>query len=257
MDAGDPKSLSQSSCEHETQGVMTDIGDIMQEILTEKKRQYSYGSYNKSNDTEQWIRITEGCPHNCAYCYEPQEIKVFDVPEIVRNKVKIMDMNILVPQKDPSKLLSLLPRTLKGRFVRYEFICGIDYRFLNQQIADQMKLKHFERVRIAWDWWYKDQLKIKDGLNLLYNAGYKPEDIIIFMICNWNIPYDECVKKTDLCKVWNVRIADCYYDNQTNIFKKFIPIGWTTKEAHSFRKSIRKHNQLVNFKCDPEIHKRR
>ena len=35
----------------------------------------------------------------------PQKIKVFDIPKIVRNKVKILDMNLLVPKKDPLKII--------------------------------------------------------------------------------------------------------------------------------------------------------
>lgn len=57
--------------------------------------EYCYGAYNKYDDKEQWIRITEGCPHNCPFCYEPKEIKVFGVPEIIRKDIKIMDMNLL------------------------------------------------------------------------------------------------------------------------------------------------------------------
>lgn len=225
----------------------------MQQRLIKKKVNYSYGPYNKSDKNQQWIRITEGCPHNHPYCYEPQEIKVFKMPEIIRNKVKIIDMNFLVPKKEPLILLQDLPDKLNGKIIEYEFTCGIDYRFLTLEIAKLMKHKRFKRMRIAWDWWYRDQLKIKDGLNILYKARYKPEDVLIFMIRNWNISYEENCKKVDLCKVWNVKVADCYYDNQTKIFKKFIPIGWTTEQAHTFRKMIRRHNQLVNFKCDPEI----
>ena len=74
------------------------------------------------------------------------------------------------------------------------------------------------------------------------------------MICNHpSISYDENCKKLDLCKIWNVKVADCYYDNQIEIFKKFIPIGWTTQQARDFRRSVRKHNRLVNWKIDPKI----
>ena len=38
---------------------------------------YNYGPYNKFNDVEQWVRISEGCPHNCPFCYEPKEYKIF------------------------------------------------------------------------------------------------------------------------------------------------------------------------------------
>lgn len=34
---------------------------------------YSRGSYNKMNDIEQWIRISEGCPNNCEFCRETRE----------------------------------------------------------------------------------------------------------------------------------------------------------------------------------------
>lgn len=226
-----------------------------QRLIETKNVNYSYGPYNKYNDTEQWVRITEGCPHNCPFCYEPQEIKVFDIPKIVRNIVKIMDMNFLVPKKKPLEILKFLPIRVNGKIVEYEFICGIDYRFLTSEIAKEMKKHHFKRLRIAWDWFLKDQYKIRDALKIFYDVGYKPKDIIVFMICNWHIFYEENCKKLDLCKVWNVKVADCYYDNQTRIFEKFLPIGWTTEQAHNFRREVRKHNQLVNFKIDPEEQK--
>ena len=226
----------------------------MQKRLGNPKLKYSYGSYNKYNDKEQWIRITEGCPHNCPYCYEPTEIKVFEVPEIIRNKVKIMDMNMLVPKKKPIQILKQLPIKLNGSgIVKYEFICGIDYRFITKEVSEELKKHHFERIRLAWDWTLKDQYKIKDALIILYKAGYKPENIIMFMICNWEIPYDICMKKLDLCKVWNVKVADCYYDNQIEIFKKFISIGWTTEQAYDFRRRVRTHNQMVMRKAYPEL----
>ena len=75
------------------------------------------------------------------------------------------------------------------------------------------------------------------------------------MICNHpSVSYDECMKKLDLCKVWNVKVADCYYDNQIEILKNpFIPIGWSTNEAYDFRRRVRIHNQIVNFKVYPDI----
>jgi len=227
---------------------------MTQERLLDKPTvNYSYGPYNKVGKKEQWIRLTEGCPHNCPYCYEPQEIKVFDIPQMKRKIVKIMDMNILVPSKEPLNILKSLPIKFGNEIIEYEFVCGIDHRFLTKEIAEQLKKHHVKRIRIAWDWWMRDQYKIKDALSILYSIGYKPVNIIIFFICNWNIPYSECCRKLDICKVWNVKCADCYYDNQIEINDKFISIGWTTKQALDFRSKVRKHNQLVNFKIDPEI----
>lgn len=229
---------------------------MIQESLSKPTVKYSYGPYNKikveNGIKKQWIRITEGCPHNCPWCYEPTEQKVFGIPEIECNDVGIMDMNLLC-KKEALQILKNLPVN-NGKKIEYEFLCGIDFRFLTKDIAEEMKKHHFKRVRLAWDRFYKDQLKIKDALKILYDVGYKPVDLILFMICNHElISYEENMKKLDLCKVWNVKVADCYYDNQINIFKKFVPIGWTTEQARDFRKRVRTHNRLVNFKMDPKI----
>ena len=171
---------------------------------------------------------------------------------IIEQYVDWVDMNMLC-KPQALDILRSLPIN-NGKKIEYEFICGIDYRFLTKEIAIEMRKHHFKRIRLAWDWFYKDQMKIRDSLKILYNVGYKPEDLILFMICNHpSISYNECLRKLDLCKVWNVKVADCYFDNQTKIFKKFIPIGWTTKQAKDFRLKVRKHNQLVLFKVDPQL----
>lgn len=224
----------------------------MQTMLEQTgKTKYSYGPYNKTNEKEQWIRITEGCPHNCPFCYETQEFKIFEVPEIVRNNVSIMDMNLLAKKEALGIIKDLGKKRVNGKVVYYHLVCGIDYRFLTQEIADALKENRFKKIRLAWDWFYKDQFKIKKAIDMLKAAGYKPNQIMIFMICNWKINYDDNCKKLDLCKVWNVQVADCWFDNQTS--PNMVPIHWTANEIKSFRRSCRKHNQLVNFKIDPEV----
>lgn len=222
---------------------------VTQTKLEKPKIQYSYGPYNKFNDEEQWIRITEGCPNNCPFCYEPQEIKVFDIPEIVRNKVKIMDMNLLC-KKESLKIINFLgTNKVNGKKVYYELICGIDHRFLTDTMAIALKKNHFQKIRLAWDWSYKEQYKIKQVIDKLAKAGYKRNDIMVFMICNWKIPFKENIKKLDLCKIWNVKVGDCYFDNQT--FPKVNPIHWRDHENLTFRRMVRRHNQLVVFGFDP------
>lgn len=212
---------------------------------------YSYGPYNQFNEKEQWIRLSQGCPNNCPYCYEPQKYETYKIPDIVRNKVKIMDMNLLCKPEALSFIETLGTLKVNDKVVRYELICGIDYRFLSQEIADALKKSRFIKPRIAWDWWYADQFRLKKGIGFLTKAGYRTKDIMIFMICNWKIPYEECCKKLDLCKVWNVLVSDCWYDNQKSPNIK--PIEWSAEEIRSFRKKCRKHNQLVNFQADPEV----
>lgn len=226
----------------------------MQSRLINKPKliNYSYGPYNAIKGSKQWIRLTEGCIWDCPWCYEPREFKIFDIPEIKTNDVGIIDMNFLC-KKEALNILRNLPVN-NGKKIEYEFVCGIDYRFLTKEIAVELKRHHFKRLRIAWDWFYKDQLKIKDALKILHDVGYKSKEIMIFMICNHpSISFDENCKKLFLCNVWNVLVADCYYDNQTKIHKKFIPIGWTTNEAYTFREMVRTHNRLVLFGMVPKI----
>ena len=229
----------------------TEKGAIERQTRLGKPRvNYSYGSYNKHNATEQWIRITEGCPHNCPYCYEPQEFKVFGIPEIVRNDVKIMDMNLLAKPEALDILKKLADIRVNGKRINYELVCGIDYRFLTSEIATALKNMRLKKIRMAWDWTIKDQYKLKDAITKLKKEGYKPKNIMIFMVCNWKIPFLECCRKLDVCKVWGVQVSDCYYDNQT--FPNVQPVHWSYNNCKEFRKKCRTHNQLVNFGVDPD-----
>ena len=215
------------------------------------RQSYSTGPYNKSDDTEQWIRISQGCPNHCPFCYEPPEMEWFGVPEIVRNEVHIMDMNLLAQPQGSEAIRQLGQIKVDNRVIHYTLVCGIDHRFLTPAIADSLKESRFYDIRLAWDWWYSDQFKIEKAIRILSNAGYPIEELTIFMICNWEIPFSECIRKLELCKYWGVKVADCYFDGQTS--PNIEPIGWTPFQIKSFRHLVRKHNQLVRFHIDPEL----
>lgn len=215
------------------------------------RQSYSVGPYNKSNDTEQWIRISQGCPNNCPFCYEPPKEEVFGIPFIIRNRVKIMDMNLLSKPQALDLIRILGQKRVERRVVQYELVCGIDYRYLTKEIAIALRESRFKNIRLAWDFGFGDQYKIKDAIELLKSVEYKPKTIMVFMICNWQIPFEECAKKAYLCAIWNVKISDCYFDGQTSPNIK--PIGWTIDEIKTFRKGVRKHNQMITFGIDPEV----
>lgn len=215
------------------------------------RQSYSVGPYNKSNDTEQWLRISQGCPNNCPFCYEPPKEEVFGIPFIIRNRVKIMDMNLLSKHQALQIIRELGQRRVDGRVVQYELVCGIDYRYLTVVIANALYESRFKNIRLAWDFGFGDQYKIKDAVEILNHAGYKPKTIMIFIICNWQITYEQCFRKLYLCAVWNVKVSDCYFDGQTS--PNIVPIGWSEYEIKTFRKQVRKHNQMVTFGIDPEV----
>ena len=215
---------------------------------------YARGEYNKFNDKEQWIRISEGCPNNCEFCRETKECgkqpTYLLIPEIVRNKVKIMDMNLIYKPKAKEIIKDLGSRKVNGRVVYYELICGIDWRFMNQELANTLHENRFINIRFAWDYGMNQQMKIKDCLNYLIRSGYKPNTLSCFMICDWKTSYYECFQKLDLLKVWNVKVNDCWYDNTTS--PNFQHNYWSEQECRIFRSRCRKHNQLVIFGIDPE-----
>lgn len=225
---------------------------MQQRLMQQQKVKYSYGPYNKIKGDRQRIRISEGCPHNCPFCYEPTEYKVFNVPELKRNIVEISDMNLLCKEEALIIITELGEKKANNKVIYYELICGIDYRFLTQEIADALKKSRFRKIRLAWDWTMKDQYKVKDAVDMLKKAGYISNRIMVFIICNWRIPYEQACRKLELLKVWNVQVADCYFDNQT--FKGgVIPLHWRDAQNKDFRKRSRRHNQLVNFGIDPDV----
>jgi len=230
---------------------MTQIQQRFQKDITLKKP-YSYGPYNMVRGNRQAIRITEGCVWNCPNCYEPTELKIFGIPEIVRNDVLIYDMNLLCKPEALRIIEDLGKVRVNGKVVKYQLVCGIDYRFLTREIADALYKNRFKRIRLAWDSGYSEQRKIKKAIDLLLKAGYKRKDLMVFMLCNYRIvSYRECCLKLDLCKVWNVKACDCYFDGQ--VMPNVQSFYWSEQEIKAFRGKVRKHNQLVNFGIDPEV----
>jgi hypothetical protein len=210
---------------------------------------YNKPQYSAVVGNVQRIELHRGCPWHHEYCYEPQINEDFPIPEIVRNTVEILDMNFLV-RKDALEVLKQLGEIrVNTKVVEYEFICGLDFRFLTQDIANQLKASRVTRPRLAWDEPFSEQKKIKKAVEMLVKAGYKRNELMLFMIVNWIIPYSECLRKLDLMKVWGVKVCDCCYDGGYSVA---VPVYWTQAEISSIRRISRKHNQLVLFGINPQ-----
>jgi len=235
----------------------------MQTRLCENKEspiQYPKEQINYIKGDTQRFETSRGCPHNCPFCYEPMDRTHFSIPNITKNKVQILDMNFLYQPNIIERLNKLTNHIKVHGKVEIEAVCGVDFRLMNQDIALALRQAGFVKIRFAWDWWMKDQYRIKDCLKWFLKAGYRAEDLMCFMLVNWKITYEECCRKLDLLKVWNVRVCDCCYDGGYLTLRHnssspiiAIPKYWVDKEILDFRKRCRKHNQIVRFKIDPEV----
>ena len=215
---------------------------------------YSVGPYNEVRGDEQRIRISEGCPNRCGYCRESIENGTepiyYPIPNIVRNKVTITDMNLIYKPRALDIINELGTMRVNGKVVYYELTCGIDYRYLTNVIALALHNNRFIKVRIAWDHGFKFQKLIREAIKKLTKAGYNPKELMIFMVCNWKTSFYDNMAKLDLCKVWNVPVGDCWFDNQLSPNIK--PIHWKPEHIKKFRAEVRHHNQIVKFGIDPE-----
>ncbi len=231
---------------------------INQQLLVTTKRKLkartTYGGpqYGAVKGNVQRIELHRGCPwanvHD--YCYEPIEHEDFPIPELTKNQVQILDMNFLARKDALDIIKELASKRVNDRVIHYELICGIHFSYLTQELADLLKASRFVRPRLAWDGPLDDQMKLKDAVKTLVRAGYNPNEIMLFMIVNWRVPYSECLRKLDLMKVWGVKVCDCCYDGG---YKCAVPEYWTLKEIADIRLKCRKHNQLVLFEIDPQI----
>lgn len=216
------------------------------------KTTYDRPQYNAVLGDRQRIELSRGCPNLCEYCYEPgpREAEIFGIPQLEKNYVEILDMNFLFqPGRDVLKLIRDLGKIrVNGRVVYFEAICGFDYRLMSQEIADALHEARFKKIRFAWDHGLGEQYKLKDTVKMFMRAGYRPRDMMVFIIVNWKISRADCEKKLDLLKVWNVKVGDCCFDGGHAIAK---PGYWTAEDIKAFRRKCRKHNHLVGFWIDP------
>lgn len=203
----------------------------------------------------QVIKISYGCPNMCRYCFASKDMKVYPIPEINRNLVKITDENMLVFPQAIEWMDELGSKKVDNKVVYYELICGLDFRNMSFEKSKALKRNRFVNIRLAWDFGYVLESKITQTIKWLIKVGYRSKDISVFMLTNWEIPYEECIKKLEILWKLKVKINDCCWNCS---YRSPIPAYWTLEEIKKFRKCARKHNHLVLFDSyDPEIHRKR
>jgi hypothetical protein len=222
--------------------------------------------------------MMRGCIRKCKFCgtwkIEPQRINknkeeiINELKKIGKNKVIFYDNNILANPYIKIILKEFSKLRINGNPIMFECQSGFDGRLLEKdpELAYLIKKARFNDVRIAWDNSLNDKESIKKQIQLLVKAGYPTKNLSVFMIYNFDTPYEDMLEKIKYCGEWGVQITDCRYrpleldyDNynshkrfgQTNgSFYIHEKSGWTDKKIRDFRKSVRKHNIWIRYAKD-------
>jgi hypothetical protein len=220
-----------------------------------------------------------GCIRRCSFCgvwkiepkriYKTSEELIKEIKTIGKNKVIFFDNNLLANKNIKKILKDLGELRVNSKPVSFECQSGFDGRLLENdpELAVLLKKARFNSVRIAWDNSVSDSSSIKNQLSCLASAGYNPKDVFVFMIYNYDIPYEKMLKKLYYCKKWGVQIADCRYRPLDSVKDDYNPGkfrsgqtgedyyihtegGWTDKKIRDFRRKIRHHNIWVRYAKD-------
>lgn len=216
-----------------------------------------------------------GCIRRCDFCgtwkiepklsYKTSNQLISEIKRVGKNKVIFFDNNFFANPHIKEILKDLSELKINGRSVTFESQSGFDGRLLDKdpELASLLKKARFSEIRIAWDHSVNDSKSLKKQITYLKKAGFNVKEIYVFMIYNFNIPYEEMLKKLKFCGRWKVQIADCRYRPLSATFDNYRPHikdgqtnedyyiheekNWTDKKVKDFRRKVRQHNMEVRY----------
>jgi len=227
------------------------------------KAENYYPAYDLVDVNYQIIHASRGCIRRCKFCgtykIEPKFISKRSIKnEIKSNKLIFYDNNFLANKYLENILEELTNIKVNNRIVYSECQSGFDGRILTPELAIKLKKAKFINPRIAWDNSYEEYKDIEIQINYLVDGGYNPKDIYMFMVYNYNLPFDIMEEKRKKCYEWGVQIADCRFRplNQTfdnyNPYKTdqnnkdyYIHTNWSDSEVREFRRNVRRQNICI------------
>lgn len=241
----------------------TECDDVYHGVFEEaEKLEPDYEIYEKLIGSKldfQIIHASRGCIRSCDFCgikiLEPETVFEHSLKDkIKKNRLVFYDNNLLANPYIEQILEEISNLKINGRAVRCESQCGFDGRLLTPEKAKLLKKARFEYPKIAWDGPFDQHQEIKEQLDFLIQAGYKAKDIAVFMLYNWDLPFEEMERKRLKCWEWKVQVADCRFRPLDQTFDNYNPIkrqtnddyhihkNWTDEEVKQFRKNVRRHN---------------
>ncbi len=219
-----------------------------------------------------------GCTRMCPFCgiwkLEPLFFKTSDQikSEIISDKLIFYDNNMLVNPDIENILRMLAKLTVNNRSVKSECQSGFDGRIVEQkpELALLIKQARFSNIRLAWDFSFEQYALVKKWIDIFLQAGYKNQELFIFMIYNWSFDYEELERKRKKCYEWGVQISDCRYRPLTQTIDNYNPYlnnqteedyyihsNWTDEQIRQFRRDVRKHNICIRQKIEWDDYSRR
>ncbi|CAB1065495.1 hypothetical protein D1BOALGB6SA_10292 [Olavius sp. associated proteobacterium Delta 1] len=217
--------------------------------------------------TIQIIHASRSCIRNCKFCgvrkIEPdisyknwEQVKV----EIQLNNIVFFDNNFLMNPHHQEILEGIANHKVNGKVIRCEAQSGFDPRLITREDAVLLKKARFQAIRISWDHGMNQIPDIRKALGYLQNAGFNSKSIGVFMIYNWDNPFELMEQKRLICRDWNVQIFDCRYRPLDQLYDNYNPRaksqtdkdyyihpGWTDAQIRQFRKNVRKQNIMIRF----------
>ena len=200
----------------------------------------------------QILHLVDGCKRRCEFCQGHNNGVIIEYPFPIINDTKIdwIDTNVLMNPNLTDHLIKLREYQRKGLALKINLVQGIDYRTITNIHLLFLYDLHIKPLRFAWDWEYTTIKNIYSFVKQCNKIGYRRQDLQIFMIANWKIPFSECMKKLETLKYWNIQISDCYFPQG---IKKLGKGFWPLDHVKRFRQLCRKHNQLCRHNgYDPE-----
>jgi len=249
----------------------TGCDEVYQGIIPEAEKYFpAYDLLKNANPHPidyQILHSSRGCKRHCNFCgtwkIEPKFIPKRSIKNEVRyDKLIFYDNNLFMNPKIEEILQELIDLKKEGKIKWCESQSGFDGRILldKPHLAKKIKKAGFRYPRIAWDGRYKEYINIAKQVNILKEAGYPSKEINIFMLYNWDIPFEEMEMKRIKCWEWGIQIADCRYRPLNQLFDNYNSrktvqtdkdyyihreTGWTDILVKQFRKNVRRQNICV------------
>lgn len=215
----------------------------------------------------QILHSSRGCPRKCKFCgtwiIEPEFVPEKSIKDKIRyRKIIFYDNNFLMNPYAKDILLELSDLRKEKKLEWCESQSGFDGRIIlkKPELAKMIRNAGFRYPRIAWDWKFDEKDEIKIQIDLLKAAGYSSKDIFVFVLFNWDIPFEEMEKKRVACWKWKVQISDCRFRPLDQLFDHYDPdrkgqtnadyhihekAGWTDDLVKRFRQNVRRQNICV------------